>query len=339
WAINPSRTEGGFDSALAHKKLRGSLNRLVLMPARNTVWNATVEAGTWYARVPSPGSCPFCLMLGSRGAVYTRDTVLSTKEMGRYHDHCRCLAVEARGATEGERWDSLPPVNRELNEIWQNNVGAGLHPSWGAVRQRAEWKNLIVHLRREKTGSDEPVRFPPIPGLTLPKYSYAANRSVFGQVEQLPPIDTRAAGHILFGWTDRKPLPPLGDSPVDHGREAHTRADRMGHRWSSQRPGATVFPEHWSDQKIIDAVRDTIEDPDEYQPVSKGVVERTVRKEIDGVVIHVKWINRPGEGPVLSYAFPQRGKGVRQVQSDGKLGPISNPHKDDKKFVDIFRSR
>ncbi|MDO5670494.1 MAG: EndoU domain-containing protein [Corynebacterium sp.] len=220
-----------------------------------------------------------------------------------------------------------------------NNVGVTLHPSWGAARQRAEWRKLIVHLRREKTGSDDPVRFPPIPGLELPKYSYFANRSIFGQVEPLPPLDTRAAGHILFGWTDRNPLPPLGDSPVDHGREAHTRSDRKGHRWGSERSGATVFPEHWSDQKIMDAVRDTIDDPDEYRPAKVGQAKRVVRKDVDGVLIHAEWVILPGKAPRLITAYPQRGEGVMEVGPDGKLGQVSSPHRNDKKFVDVFYSR
>lgn len=245
----------------------------------------------------------------------------------------------SRGRTEGERWASLPPVNRELHELWQNNVGAAVKEDWSSEKRRAEWRNLIVHLRREKTRSDAPVRFPPIPGLVLPKYSLTAGRSVFGQVEPLPPLDTRAAGHVLFGWTDRDELPPLGDTPEDLNREAHTRADRKGHRYGSERPGATVFPEHWSDQMIMDAVRDTIETPDTYWPPKQGQVKRAVRKEIDGVVVHAEWVLIPGKEAKLITAYPQRGKGVLEVGPKGKMGPVTSPHRNDKKFISMFHSR
>lgn len=336
WAINTSRSKDGFDSKQAQKKLRGALNRLVLMPARDTVWTATVDAGTWYARVPSPGSCPFCLMLASRGAVYTRDTVLSTREMSTYHDHCRCVAVESRGRTLEDRWASLPPVNRELHDLWQNNVGAALKHDWSSSVRRSEWRNLIVHMRREKTGSDAPVRFPPIPGLQLPKYTLGAKYSTFGKVEPLPELDVKAAGHVLFGWMgDGGELPPLDESPEDHGRRAHTRADQQGHRYGTIRPGATVFPQSWSDQKIMDAVRDTIENPDEYSPVQPRAVQRTVRKTIDDVVIHAEWVNVPGKPPRFITAYPQRGKGVQQVSADGKMGAVNSPNKSDKKFKTV----
>ena len=41
----------------------------------------------------------------------------------------------------------------------------------------------------------------------------------------------------------------------------HFASTCAGHGWDSQRPGASKFPlgEGWSDQKIVDAVRDLLE--------------------------------------------------------------------------------
>lgn len=95
------------------RKLQGVTNRLVTEPARNTVFDATVAAGTRYARVPEPGACDFCLMLASRGAVYSRDTVVGNS-MNSYHDGCRCLGIEVKSDSE------LPRINKDLMEKYKN---------------------------------------------------------------------------------------------------------------------------------------------------------------------------------------------------------------------------
>ena len=49
-----------------------------------------------YARVPKPNACAFCIMLASRGAVYSKDTVLKTTGRSKfgagksYHPNCGC---------------------------------------------------------------------------------------------------------------------------------------------------------------------------------------------------------------------------------------------------------
>lgn len=94
------------------RKLQGITNRLVAEPARNTVFQNTVTAGTRYARIPEPGACNFCLMLASRGAVYSRDTVVGNS-MNKYHDRCRCLGIEVKSDSE------LPQINKDLLEKYK----------------------------------------------------------------------------------------------------------------------------------------------------------------------------------------------------------------------------
>ncbi|MFD9893330.1 hypothetical protein ACFWY9_28630 [Amycolatopsis sp. NPDC059027] len=50
-----------------------------------------------FARMPSPGACAFCLMLASRGAVYSKTTVLTTTSRSKkrgsgksFHEGCNC---------------------------------------------------------------------------------------------------------------------------------------------------------------------------------------------------------------------------------------------------------
>lgn len=331
WAVRTSVEDGTFNDRLALRKLSGVVNRLVLQPARETVWNATVRDGTRYARVPEPGACPFCLMLASRGAVYSRETVVATKDMHRYHDNCRCLGIEAARATDEDPFVGLPPVNRQLRQMWDTEIAAA---GVGSDEARRAWGRLVVHHRRARAG-DAAVRWPPIAGVGRVRYRGSGTTTVFGEPEPLPDL-AKMPGHVLFGWTDDRDLPPVADGPVDTGREAHTRALQEGHRWSSQRGGATVFPKSWSDQKIVDAVRDTIEDPDEYQPARKPGVPRVVRKTVDGVVIEAKWRQVRGEAK-LDYAYPVRGDGVYWVTKEGEKVDPPKPHEKDKKFRPVER--
>lgn len=120
WALNTSRTAtGDLDRQLALRKLAGITNRLVQQPARETVYQATRKAGTRYARVPEPHACVFCLLLASRGAVYSRDTVLLTEAGKKYHDNCKCLGIEVQTPAD------LPKINQELEQIY---IKSGKYP-------------------------------------------------------------------------------------------------------------------------------------------------------------------------------------------------------------------
>lgn len=57
-----------------------------------------------YARIPSGAdTCPFCLMLASRGFVYT--SAKSAGEMNHYHANCDCLIVPSWDKTSVEGYD------------------------------------------------------------------------------------------------------------------------------------------------------------------------------------------------------------------------------------------
>lgn len=112
WATAKYRES--FDStllAVARNNLAGVLNRLVAQPAHTTTANAVINAGTGYARVPEPGACNFCLMLASRGAAYSRESVQTASG---FHDNCRCVGIEVKSD------DELPRINRDLHELWQS---------------------------------------------------------------------------------------------------------------------------------------------------------------------------------------------------------------------------
>lgn len=271
----------------------------------------------------------FCLMLAARGPEYSRDNVVATKQMTQYHDNCRCLGWEARGRTLEERWASLPPINRQLHDMWQSSIKTGISGDV-AKEQRRKWRELIIFKRREATGSDEPVWFPPIKGLKLPKRSLKANHTAFGDVEPLPLVTTESAGHILFGW-QRKQLGKLGKKEGNAGLLEHELSDRQGHMWDSQKNNKTLYPESWSQQDIVNAVHATIEDPDRVY--REDDEKRHARKMIDGVLVQVVW-SVEGNKAILNTAYPVRGKGVLRR----KAGELTDPpecHNMDEYFAEV----
>lgn len=75
------------DSATLTAFLSMMANEYALQPGRETVMQAAHKDKAAYARVPEPGACDFCLMLASRGFVYSKDTA---GDSNKFHGKCRC---------------------------------------------------------------------------------------------------------------------------------------------------------------------------------------------------------------------------------------------------------
>lgn len=78
------------DSAALASFLGMMANEYALQPGRDTVIQAAHKDNAAFARVPEPGACKFCLMLASRGFVYSKSTVGDSK---KFHGKCRCNAM------------------------------------------------------------------------------------------------------------------------------------------------------------------------------------------------------------------------------------------------------
>lgn len=76
---------GNFDTLTAFTVMMA--NEYALQPGRDTVMQAAHKDKAAYARIPEPGACEFCLMLASRGFVYSKDTAGETR---KFHGKCRC---------------------------------------------------------------------------------------------------------------------------------------------------------------------------------------------------------------------------------------------------------
>jgi len=93
-------------------------NEYALQPGRETVMQAAHADNAAYARVPERGACKFCLMLASRGFVYSKETAGDAK---KFHGKCRCNTMpvwdETRARVEyGYDPDALYDQYRALRD-------------------------------------------------------------------------------------------------------------------------------------------------------------------------------------------------------------------------------
>jgi len=79
---------------------------------RSTIIKSARRARSSWRRVTDGDPCAFCAMLASRGPVYSRNTVLTTKTGESYHWHCGCSLEEFRGD-----WDDWVPSLQEQRFI------------------------------------------------------------------------------------------------------------------------------------------------------------------------------------------------------------------------------
>lgn len=106
------------DSATLAGFLSLMVNEYALQPGRDTVMQAAHKDNAAYARIPEPGACKFCLMLSSRGFVYSKSTAGDSK---KFHGKCRCNAMpvwdETRARVEyGYDPDALYDLYRKARD-------------------------------------------------------------------------------------------------------------------------------------------------------------------------------------------------------------------------------
>lgn len=116
WALGPLFT-GDPDPAGAFSLLSGSMQRLVMQPGRDTVFDSASgdPAGVRFARIPSGATtCRFCTMIASRGFVYA--TAESAGLSNRWHDKCDCVITPGRGPDDYPEGFDLESYQRLYRE-------------------------------------------------------------------------------------------------------------------------------------------------------------------------------------------------------------------------------
>lgn len=92
WSLQPingdSYTDEDYRRAL--DRVRASMTRLMRQAESQTVMgNIRRDPGKpRYRRVPKAGACGWCMMIATRGYIYTEETVGG--EHNKYHDRCKC---------------------------------------------------------------------------------------------------------------------------------------------------------------------------------------------------------------------------------------------------------
>ena len=102
WAMGPA-FKGDPDASYA--LLAGLVDELVKQPGRSSLIASASEHGLSYARVPVGETCAFCLMLASRGFVYS--TRAAAGDMRKYHGGCDCRVAVESEPTPGYDPDDL----------------------------------------------------------------------------------------------------------------------------------------------------------------------------------------------------------------------------------------
>lgn len=293
-----------------------SVDRLVRNAQRQTVYEAAARAGTGFARVPEPGACAFCLMLASRGAVYTRDTVLRTTSQARagagqsYHDHCHCRAQEILSAGD------VPPVVAGLHEQWRR-MAAG---SPGGVVRLDQWREY-VHAQRVAEAEARDV----------------ARRKKAIETGGVSFDAGRVTSHVTTMRVNRQGVPAGGHL----ARHAQDVLALLGSGQIDLRRGKTFFPAasdaqvlQWLGDETAGAVRDVLDTPDGLTVPPRGwrgtAYHRVVPGPAGGRVRLVVSIGpaKPGTSPAYKVisVYPDAGDGVTAVMppQDGQA-PVVVP--------------
>lgn len=102
-AVDERRATARLGWALTTPDALGNLlvlaDELVKQPFRSTLQDSALKSGAGWARVPSSHEpCAFCLLLASRGGVYSSKGSASLGGNGKkYHGDCHCVPTLVRG--------------------------------------------------------------------------------------------------------------------------------------------------------------------------------------------------------------------------------------------------
>lgn len=119
WAVGALFDE---DVTLFQSQLLGATQRLVSQRGRDTIFD---NAGrdpvrTSVARIPSgTDTCTFCIMLASRGAVYT--DLVAAGEMNDFHDNCDCVPSIIRSKRDWPEGHDLA----KFTDLYTSGLGTG----------------------------------------------------------------------------------------------------------------------------------------------------------------------------------------------------------------------
>jgi len=165
WALKSRvTTRSGVDNIVT-VRLGASTQRLVLGVGRDTIADSVGAdpAKPKWGRMPVGETCAFCVMLASRGAVYSSKSMAARK----FHDHCNCVPV-IRWPGDPEPFDTKPyedaykdarkTLERNGVEPTTKNILAEMRSAGGIVQEGVPASGTAV----------PPIKKPPRPGAGSP---------------------------------------------------------------------------------------------------------------------------------------------------------------------------
>lgn len=301
WHIARGETQEAAWAA-ARSLFLGVFHEAVLTGGRATIenWARKDTRAIGWRRVSDGNPCAFCAMLVTRGPVYTsKDRAgLSSKTGGKYHAHCGCTVEVVYGdwhPTEKEQqWideyykaaESLPSETPRTAEtvlpILRRN---------GGFRDSAATRSTPEFLARRRKAAHEKK----IAKLVAPETTGGKPTLWAGNVQ--PPTD-EVIRHILHGDPERR----LG-----------------GHLSGTGTIGKTEFPENWDENRVIESIRQVMENPDWVHSGKTGRDMCLFGAVIDGVQVEVGAYRVDGWKYVIDRAYPRGGKGVFRNTKDGRI--------------------
>lgn len=265
-----------------------------------------------YARVLSgPKNCAFCIMLASRGPVYSSASHAGKKGTGAistpwvptdqwpnsYHDNCDCLVVPVY--SNDRDWlgkDAVEPLYEVYRKVTKGKFN--LTESDGENEALDAWKAYI----KELTEKGELL---PVPEIASVEYqskvqrviadSYLENIAETVNFEELTQVDTSQ----IFG-SDFKETSWTGKN------------GQGGHSPDSQEFNKSRLPASWSFNDFRNATVETVRTPDYVQNLRQGVAYSKKIIDAEGNEIWFKTQLSHETGKVL-HAYPLVGDNVNET--------------------------
>lgn len=114
------------------------LDELVKQPYRSTMQDSALNSGGAWARVPAGAeTCNWCLVLGSRGAVYHSKQLAQLGTTGKkYHGKCDCQPVLLRGPQDYPKGYDPSALYDKYSIGRENAAGTDMNSIVAAMRQQ-----------------------------------------------------------------------------------------------------------------------------------------------------------------------------------------------------------
>lgn len=135
WAIGPLYSDTP-DSLAALSLLKGGMQRLIMQAGRETMFTSADRdpVKTQFMRVTTGSeNCAFCVLMASRGAIYTSEA--SAGKMRRFHDSDDCQIIPVRNPEDvPEEFDP-----DKLYEMYRNVQSPGMSTKQVLSLMRSEY--------------------------------------------------------------------------------------------------------------------------------------------------------------------------------------------------------